>query len=108
MKQIQIGLIVKVSQISTPMKISRENVSVFINSPVLDDCLFAFANYLYLLKSTVQKVNLKVKCPPGHVTIKITEIRILIHRFVQRRPIVVFSQFFNQCGFAATNVASYS
>jgi hypothetical protein len=87
------------------VEVGCENVCVFVDGAILNDGFFAFTNLSDLVEATVQKIDLQMVCPPGHVLIKIAQIGIVIHRFIKGNPIVMFGQFFCQCSFAGSDVA---
>lgn len=87
------------------VEVGCEDVSIFVDRAILNDGFFAFTNLPDLVEATVQKIDLQMVCPPGHVLIEIAEIGIVIHRFIKGNPIVMFGQFFCQCSFAGSDVA---
>lgn len=71
------------------VEVGCENVCVFVDGAILNDGFFAFTNLPDLVEATVQKIDLQMVSPPGHVLIKIAEIGIVIHRFIKGNPIVM-------------------
>src|SRR5258706_13915622 len=95
MEDVEIALVIAVVDVTAGMKILREDMSVFINGAVLDDCPFAFADHAHLVEATVQKIYLQMKCPSRHIFIKIAEVRIVFNRLVQRSPAIMLCQLFS-------------
>src|SRR5258705_6377664 len=96
MKNIEVTLVIAVVDVATGMKVLRKNISVFVNSPVLNNCLLAFADNPHLAKPAVEEVDLKMKGPTGHVFIEITKVRVGVDRLIQGSPAVMLRQLFSQ------------
>src|SRR5882762_4869287 len=98
MKNIEIALVIPIVDEAAGMKVLGEDIRVFVDGSVLDDCLFAFADHTHLVKPAVKKINLKMKGPSCHVFIKIAEVRIMFNGLIQRSPAIMFGKFFSQGG----------
>src|SRR5882672_7460252 len=100
MKNIEITLVIAIVDEVAGMKVLGEDIRVFIDGSVLNDCLFAFADYPYLIKPTVEKINLKMKGPSCHVFIKIAEVRIMFNGLIQRSPAIMLGKLFGESSFS--------
>lgn len=79
MKQVQVVLIVPVVHEPTGVEVRGENVSVLVNSPILDNCFVVLPDLADLVEAAVEKINLEVKRPLFHVIIEIAEIGVVIN-----------------------------
>jgi hypothetical protein len=107
MKDVQITLVISITDVAALVKVGRENVSVFVNGSILNDGFIAVADLVYLIKPTVQEIDLQVKSPTRHVGIEILEVRIVVYGFIQGCPSVVPGQSFGEGGFSGTDIAGY-
>jgi hypothetical protein len=104
-EQIQVTLVVTVTDVSTFVKIGSEDVGILIDCAVLNNRLFAFADLSNLIKPVIKKIDLEVKGPPLHVIVEITEIRIMIYGLIQGHPTIMFGQLLDQGGFPRSDVS---
>lgn len=105
MKKVQVTLVVAVIDVPTVVEVRGKDVRVLVNSTVLDNGFFIFAYLSNLVKATVQKIDLEMKCPASHVIVKIAEIGVVVYGFVERQPAVVLRKLFHQGSFTRTDVA---
>ncbi len=96
MKNVKVALIVTIVDISTSMKIIGKDVSIFVDRPVLNGWPFTASDFANLSKAAIQEVNLKMECPSGHIIVEVAQIWILVNRFKQGVPSIVFCEFFSQ------------
>jgi hypothetical protein len=61
-------------------------------------------NLHYLPETAIKKIYLQMKCPPGHVVVKIFQVRVVLHGFFEQLPFKVVRQFLRQGSFAGSNV----
>ena len=87
------------------MEVCCEDVCVFVDRAVLNNCLAAFADGTHLVEPAVKKVDLQVKRPLGHVGVEVAEVRVLINRLKQRSPSIVLCELFGECTFSGADVA---
>ena len=80
---------------------------VLINGPVLHHGFRTSLDVEEVVQAVVQKVNLQVKAPPGHVFIKIVEVRIMIHIFKLGYPAVMLAQHFRERSFSGADISCY-
>jgi hypothetical protein len=78
-ENVEVTLVVTFADVPGLPEISREDVGIFINSAVLNSCFLTLTDFIDLTKPAIEKINLQVKCPPGHVFIKIPQVWIAIH-----------------------------
>ena len=71
------------------VKVRSKNVGIFIDRPILNNRALTCADLVNLVKSTVQKINLKVKGPPCHVFVKIFQVWIVVNGFIKRSPSIM-------------------
>jgi hypothetical protein len=74
------------------VKVGSKDVGIFINGSVLDNC---FSTSLYieeLVKPVVQKVDLEVEAPAGHVFVKIEQVWIMVNVFELWYPLIMFAE----------------
>ena len=90
------------------MKICCKDEGILINSAILNSSLFAFKNLVNLTESIVQEIHLEMKCPAGHVGIKVAQVRIFINGFVEWSPTIMFGKFFDKSCFTHTDVSGDS
>ena len=105
MKDVKIALIVAVGNMMALVQVGSENVGVLVNRAVLDNRFFALSDLMDLIEPAVEKINLQVERPSGHVVIKIAEIGVMVNRFVEGRPSIVLRKLLDQRGLARTDVA---
>lgn len=105
MKNIEIALVVAVIDMLALVQVSGKDVRVFVDGAVLNNGFLAFADLSHLVKPTVQKIDLQVKRPARHVFIEIAQVWILVNRFIERSPAVMFGKFFYEGSFPTTNIA---
>lgn len=79
LKNIKIALIILISQVTTLMKIGCKDMCIFIDRPILYRNPVATVYFIHLSEPAVQKIDLQVKRPSLHVTIKVTEVGVLLH-----------------------------
>ena len=103
-------IIIKITLAHQPhlMKIGRKYIRILKNGPVLDNCFSTPADLNQLIQSAVEKIDLKIEAPPGHVFIEIKQIRVLVHVFELWNPLVVFAEHFSEGGFPCTNISCNS
>lgn len=82
MKDVQVALVIAIADVTAAMKVGGKDVRVFIDGAILHGCLLTLTDFGYLAKATIQKIDLKMKRPAGHVIIKIAQIRIMLYRFI--------------------------
>ena len=74
------------------VKTLGKDVSIFVDSSILNDWLFTLSYFLDLLKATIEKINLEVKGPFGHITIKVPQIGVVVYIFIFSMPAKLLSQ----------------
>ena len=104
MKNIEITLVIAVVDMAAGMQVLGENIGVFVNSPVLNDGFLAFADNPHLVKPAIEKIDLKMKGPTGHVLIKIAKVRIRVNGFIKGSPTVMLCQLLGQCRFSRADI----
>jgi hypothetical protein len=82
-------------------------MSVFVDGSVLNDRLRTLSDVYKLTKSSIQKVDLKVKRPPLHVFVEVIEVRIAVYILKMCLPLIMFPQQSCERGLAGTNIAGY-
>ena len=105
---IEIALVIAIVDMSTRMKILRENVRVFVYRAVLYSRSAALADLTDLVETTVQKIDLQMECPLRHITVEVAEVRVLVHRLKQRSPSVMLRELFGECTFSGADVTGNS
>ena len=105
MKNVEVALVIAVVDMAAGVEVFCEDIGIFINGSVLNNRLIAFADLAHLAEPAVEKINLQVESPPGHVFVKIAEVRILFHRFVQRSPAIMPGELLSQRRFSRANVS---
>ena len=81
---------------------------ILINGTILDNNFWTFPDVKDLFQSGIEKVDLQIEGPPGHVFIKIIQIGVVLYVFIDWVPIVMLSQFFGQGCFSCTNISRNS
>jgi len=104
MKNIEITLVIAVVDMAAGVQVLGKNIGVFVNSPVLNDRLRAFADNPHLVKPAIEKIDLKMKGPTCHVFIKIAKVRVRVNGFIKRSPAVMLRQFFGQRRFSGADI----
>ena len=56
----------------------------------------------------MQKIDLKVEAPAGHVLIKIHQVGIMVHILEMGNPFIMLAQHFRECGFTRADIAGNS
>jgi len=74
------------------MEVSRKNLGVFVDRPVLYDALRTFHNALMVVKPLREKIDLEIERPAVHVFIKIGKVGVVFDRFVERFPAVMLAE----------------
>jgi hypothetical protein len=90
------------------MKVGCKNVSIFINGPVLNYSFSSIPDLYQLIQAAIQKIDLQLKAPAGHVLIKIIEVRIMLYIFKMGNTFLMFGKQFSKSGFTGTNVSGNS
>ena len=68
------------------IQVSRENISIFVDSSVLDDIVAALAYLHHLTETAVKEIYLQVERPALHIFIKTLQIRIVVDLLEMRLP----------------------
>src|SRR5512138_3479104 len=89
------------------MKVRCKDISILVDGPVLDYCLFRFFYLEYLAESRIKEVDLQVEGPSLHILIKIIQVRIVIDIFIMWSPSVLFCKEPCKGCFAGTYIAGY-
>lgn len=90
---------------SALVKVCGEDIGIFVDGTVLNNGLIAVPDLVHLIKPAIQKIDLQMKGPTGHIRIKILQVRIVIYRFIQRCPTIVSGKSFGEGGFSGANIA---
>jgi len=53
------------------MKVGGENIRVFVNGSILYGGPVASVNFVDLSEPAIQKIDLQVESPPGHILIEV-------------------------------------
>src|SRR5688500_16472000 len=86
------------------MKIRRKNMRIFIDGPVLNN---SFSSTLYiqkLVQAAIKKVNLQIEAPPGHIFIKVEQVRVMVNIFKLGNPFIMFTKQFSKRRFTCSDV----
>ena len=86
------------------MQVRREDVGIFIDRAVLDHGLGTAMDLEQLVQPAVEKIDLQLKAPAGHVLVKIVQVRIVVHIFELRDPFVLLAQQLGQRGLTCANI----
>jgi len=78
---------------------------VFIDRTVLDHRSWTFTDLSNLVKTMIEKIDLEVKRPLGHVAIEVAQVRVLIYRFEKGSPAVMLRKLLSKSTFTRANVA---
>ena len=103
----EVGVVgkVPVAHVSLRMEVRRKDARILKYRAVLDDGLFALRDFNNFLETLVQEIYLQVERPPLHVMIEIFKIRVVVHRFETRNPIVSFCQHLGERRLSAPDIA---
>ena len=104
-KQVTVILPVALVHIAHLVQIVSENFHILIDCPVLDYAAIFGGNLALITEAMVQEIDLQIERPALHVTIEITQVGIIGHRFVEWFPAHLLSDNISKCGFADADIA---
>jgi len=90
MEDVEITLIVTVADVATIVKVSSKDIGILVDGAVLNGGPVISTDFIDLPEPAIQKKDLQVERPPGHILIEVAQIRIVIHGFIERKPVVMF------------------
>ena len=84
-----------------------KDFGIFKDGAVLNDGIVGLCNGNNVFETFVEKIDLQIERPSGHVVVEVFKIRVVVNGFEERFPVVVFCQHFGERGFSATDVSGY-
>ena len=91
-KEVGIVFKIPVTHHTDIMKIWSENLRIFKDSSILNNCIITLGDFYYIMKSLIQEIDLQVERPSFHILVIISQIGIIINRFEIRFPTISFAQ----------------
>ena len=107
LKEIEIIIKITLAHQAHLMEVGRKYIRILINGSVLDNCFSTLADLNQLVQSAVEKIDLKIEAPTGHVFIEIKQIRVLVHVLKLWNPFVVLAKHFSEGCFPSTDISCY-
>ena len=87
------------------VQVGSEYIGVFIDGPVLDYGPVSAQDFEHLLVSAVEEEDLQVERPTLHIVVEVTQVRVVVGRFIMDIPAEVLTQLFGEGGFTCADIA---
>ena len=87
------------------VQVGGEDVGILVDGSVLHDRPVSVEDFEHLLVAAVEEENLEVKRPALHIVVEVTQVGVVVGRFVVDIPTEVLTQLFGEGGFTGADIA---